>query len=447
MAAIASMLGPTVNAETCAPAQRVGMPGRSNDCARERFRHMRPTVQRRQFVDWVRGIAVVAMVIWHTADGWLLPAVRVGQGWAVLRFFGGLAAPSFLFLAGTAVGLAARPEVSRTQPLVLAVARGLEIMLVGYLMRFQTWMIDANAATQLHLARSWLPLGLGYGALFWSLKALPTDRRRARQLALVGAVLVIGGLAQVPWLAPGRLPRLLQIDVLQAIGASLALLALGERGFRLLQRPLLAIALGALVALLTEPMWMLLPGVLPVPLAAYLGKFDPAVGAPQPALFPLFPWLAYACIGAAYGTWLRQRGRHEGDGDALIVRLGIAGALLSLCTSEAHHAVQGLVASLPWLVHPLRVAFRVGLVLVLLLAGWLWTDARRGRLLIAYGRASLRVYWAHLLIAYGTLGHPWQKQLRMGEWAVRFVLLMVAMWLLTRLGAPRPVPHKAEAST
>ena len=403
-------------------------------------------MKRKDFVDWVRGVAVVAMVIWHTADGWLLTDVRVGQGWAVLRFIGGLAAPSFLFLAGAAVALAAREDRRVGVPLIVAVARGLEIMLVGYALRFQTWMIDAAAITHLYLVRAWLPLGLGYALLFISLKVLgdgaPEAKTRARKFALVGAPLVVLGLAQVPWLAPGRLPRLLQIDVLQAIGASLVLLALGERAVRLLQRPWLACALGAAIALGTEPLWSQLPGLLPVPLAAYLGKFDPAPGAPPPALFPLFPWLAYACFGAAFGTALR---RSRDASERVVVGAGVGGALLALCTSEAHHLVQSWAVAAPWSVQPLRVAFRTGLVLVLLLGGWLWADGKRGRVLVAYGRASLRVYWAHLLVAYGTLGHPWQKHLSMGEWAVRLVLLMFAMWLLTRVGTGAPMPRKAEA--
>lgn len=400
-------------------------------------------MKRREFIDWVRGVAVIAMVVWHTADGWLHTWARTGQGWSVLRFVGGIAAPSFIMLAGVGVSIAARPDRGRDQPVVVSLARGLEIMLVGYALRLQTWMIDAAAVTKPYLIRGWLPIGLGYLALFLSLRAVSRDRTRAKRLALAGAALTIAGLAQIPWLAPGRLPRLLQVDVLQAIGASLMLLALGERSFRLLQRPLLALALGAAVATLTEPLALLLPGLLPVPLAAYFGKFAAASGAPAPALFPLFPWFAYACVGAAYGTLLRTA-RPARD-DAFIVHAGLGGAVVALLSSEAHHGVQALIGALPWTVSPLRVAFRVGLVLVLLLLGWLWTHGRRGRLLISYGRASLRVYWAHLMVAYGVLGAPWQKHLHMGQWATRLVLLLVAMWLLTRIGSMGRLPRKVQA--
>jgi len=380
------------------------------------------------------------MVVWHTADGWLLVGERVGQSWSTLRFIGGLAAPSFLLLAGVGLGLAARPGRMLAQPLLDTVARGLEVLLVGYALRLQTWMIDAAAVTKLYLLRGWLPIAVGYALLFWSLRVQGRDVARAKRLALAGTALAIVGLVQVPWLAPGRLLRLLQVDVLQAIGASLVLLTLAERRFRLLQRPLLAITLGLAVASLTDPLARLLPGFLPVPIAAYFGKFAAGPGAPAPALFPLFPWFAYALVGGAYGTWLRNSGERD---ETLIVKLGVAGALLALLTSEAHHAVQVLIGAAPWTVQPLRVAFRVGLVLVLLLGGWLWTHGRRGRLLVPYGRSSLRIYWAHLLVAYGVLGAPWQKHLHMGEWAARLVILLVLMWLLTLVRAPGARPARA----
>jgi uncharacterized membrane protein len=431
--------------ETCQSTKRRRAEAPPNgDCHPAQVRHKSASVGRKDFVDWVRGVAVIAMVIWHTADGWLAPSVREGGGWSSLRFVGGLAAPSFLFLAGVGAALAARPDRRGPASTVAACARGLEIMLIGYLLRFQTWLVDAAAVAHLHLARSFVPLGLGYGALLVSLRLLMAEKPRARTWALLGALGVLIGLAQVPWLAPGRLPRLLQVDVLQAIGASLALLALGERQASLLQRPWLTLAVGSLIALGTEPMWSLLPGLLPVPLAAYFGKWEPTAGAPPAALFPLFPWCSYACFGAAFGTMLRmQRATFE----RFVVAAGIAGALLALATSEAHHGVQAAIAWLPWTVHPLRVAFRVGLVLVLLLAGWLWSANGRGTVLISCGRASLRIYWAHLLVAYGVLGHPWQKRLFMGEWAARLALLLALMWLLSRIGGVPAVPRKAGAPT
>jgi len=52
------------------------------------------------FLDDLRGLAVVAMFVWHTTDAWLRPSLKAGEGFTALRIFGGMAAPLFLFLAG-----------------------------------------------------------------------------------------------------------------------------------------------------------------------------------------------------------------------------------------------------------------------------------------------------------------------------------------------------------
>ncbi len=429
-------------------------------------------MQRREFVDWARGFAVLAMVVWHTADGWLRADVRSGQVWVLLRFVGGLAAPSFLFLAGVGLALSTRPEPRPAPPVAASafgedarstgaerrrtsaarsLARGLEIVLFGYVLRFQTWMIDAAAVKQLGLMRAWFPLGAGYALLFLSLQALKAEARRARRLALLGALAVAIGLAQVPWVAPGRLPRLLQVDVLQAIGASLILLGFAERSIQLLQRPTLAVGVGTALALATEFVGSALPGPLPVPLAAYFGRFAASPGLPAPSLFPLLPWASYACFGAAFGGCLRAsrarepaapsaRQQGQGTDERFLVLTGVGGALVALATSEAHEFMREIMAAHPWTIPPLRVAFRTALVLVLLLVGWLWASHGRGRLLIAYGRTSLRIYWAHLLVAYGVLGTPWSKRLGVGEWAARVVLVLAFMWVLSQLKSRAPAP-------
>lgn len=389
-------------------------------------------MQRQQFIDWARGFAVIAMVLWHTADAWLKVDARVEPAWAVLRFIGGLAAPSFLFLAGAGAALAQRAGAP-ARSLWSSCARGLEIVLLGYALRLQTWVVDAGALLRPELARAWLLLLAGYGLFYLSLRALERGRAHAGRWALLGLLLSIAGFLQVPALAPGRVERLLQVDVLQAIGMALIALTLAQRFGGLLDRPRWLLAGGLAVALLAGPLELIVPGSLPVPLAAYVAKFEPAPGMPKPALFPLFPWLAYAFFGAAYGTLLKRR---RESSDSFVALAAVFGAALSLSTSEAHGYTQQLIASLPHGMHLLRVLYRLGLVLVLLAIGWLWVNERRGRHLVALGRASLRIYWAHMLVAYGVLGRPWQKQLVLSAWAPRFLALLLAMWLLARLRLP-----------
>lgn len=388
----------------------------------------------------------MAMVLWHTGDAWLTPALRDGQGWLFLRFVGGLAAPSFLFLAGVSTALSVRPHETAqaaARALRASIGRGLEVVLVGYLLRYQTWMIDAAAIRQLSTARAFLPLGLGYATLVWSVNQLADAPKKALWSALAGAALCAAGYAQVESVAAGRLERLLQVDVLQAIGMSLVLLALFERGFGFLHKPAACALVAFAVAACTHSIWESLPGPLPHALAAYLGHFEPAPGKTPASRFPLFPWFAYACLGASVGALLR---RARGDVDRVTLLLAVIGAACAVATSEAHPYIHQVFALEPWLIHPLRVIFRVGVVLSLLLVGLAWTSERRGRVLLDYGKTSLRIYWAHMLFAYGVLGRPLQRTSGYHTWALWVCVLLAAMWFLAQLGARKAKPAKAELS-
>lgn len=398
-------------------------------------------MNRLPFVDWVRGLAVLAMVLWHSADAWLKPDLKSGEGFFFLRFFGGLAAPSFLLLAGMAAALAARPTSSdddARRQLRANAGRGLEVMVMGYALRLQSWLIDADALRKLYTLRAWLPIALGYAVLVLAMRKLANEVKRALVFAVAGALLVMAGMLQVETVAPGRLARLLQVDVLQAIGASLVVLALAQRHLGAYAYPGWLLVAGLMTALLTTSVGSLLPGVLPVPIAAYLGRFDVVAGAPAPALFPLFPWLSYALIGAGLARYWRLSGERI---ELAVLLTALMGALLAFVTSEAHPITQRWISQYPAAVPPFRVAFRVGMVAGLLGLGFAFPGGRLGRVLGDYGRASLRIYWVHLLFAYGILASPVRARLGYGGWAALGCLLLAAMWALSRARLPvRPKP-------
>jgi len=404
-------------------------------------------VKRLGFVDWTRGLAVVAMVLWHSGDAWLRPALKAGEGFYFLRFFGGLAAPSFLLLAGLAAALSAKPAVDAhdaDRKLRASAGRGLQVLVFGYALRLQSWLIDADAIRKLYTLRAWLPLVLGYTALVLMARALAKSPRTALMYALPGVLLVTTGLLQVEGLAPGRLARLMQVDVLQAIGASLIVLALAERLLRAYNHPAWLLAAGAAIAMATAPVWSLLPGSLPLPLAAYVGRFAVAQGAPNPALFPLFPWLSYTLIGAALGrAWHLSKERVE----LAVLTTAVLGAVLAAVTSEAHPALQqlanGSAAALP----PLRVAFRAGMVASLLGLGFAYPRGLLARLLGDVGQASLRIYWVHMLFAYGVLGSPVRGRLGYPGWAALAGVLLAAMWGLSRARLPSLMRRRRAAPT
>ena len=121
----------------------------------------------------------------------------------------------------------------------------------------------------------------------------------------------------------------------------------------------------------------------------------------------------------------------------------VLGAALSACTSEAHGFIQRLMAD-PALIPPLRVAFRAGMVVVLLGFGFAFSPGRVANVVVAFGRASLRVYWFHLPFAYGIASRPVRAKLGFPAWAGLAALLLLAMWGLTLIRRPRtPQPDRA----
>ena len=70
---------------------------------------------RRDYLDWLRGVAVLIMIEAHLLESWTGGADRSTHafGWAMI--IGGLGAPLFLFLAGVSVALSAGAKVRRSE--------------------------------------------------------------------------------------------------------------------------------------------------------------------------------------------------------------------------------------------------------------------------------------------------------------------------------------------
>lgn len=276
-------------------------------------------------LDLARGLGVLAMVAGHTLDALLSPEARarplVAEYWKARGF----TAPLFVLVAGWA--------------LALSIERG---------------GARGAAVLRARLPRVGLLLALGCGLRFpgWDLDGL-----------LAGA--------REPW------AHLLAFDVLHAIAAGILVTSLvlaaplsrRERGLLLLAVAVLAVALG-----LRAPVPPAGGGLLGLAVTQVLGGSSP---------FPLAPWLAYFCCGAA--AHLLAGGRR-----ALLAALGAA-----LVAATCWQGVGTMPAE-----HPVLVVYRVGAVLLLL--GLLdRAPARAGRALAPVGRLSLAVYVLHLPIVYG----------------------------------------------
>ena len=76
-----------------------------------------PSRTRIDFVDVLRGLAVVFMILWHTIDSWLLPDLRTGSLWQIVRLMGGMAAPLFAEEGrGLPLGRSSKAAAAKTPP-------------------------------------------------------------------------------------------------------------------------------------------------------------------------------------------------------------------------------------------------------------------------------------------------------------------------------------------
>ena len=62
-------------------------------------------MSRREYLDWLRGVAVLVMIEAHTYDAWTRVDERADTAYRWAIVLGGFAAPGFLFLAGITLAL------------------------------------------------------------------------------------------------------------------------------------------------------------------------------------------------------------------------------------------------------------------------------------------------------------------------------------------------------
>ena len=387
------------------------------------------TARRLPFVDTMRGIAVLTMLVWHTIEGWLLPELAGSVTWRTLRYVGGLGAPMFVLLAGAAVALRfaadERRGVPRDRTVWGLVGRGIVLVLAGYTLRLQFWLVDSLAITRLESALVWIPAATGLAAAIAGAGRLGRDGpRRAAPLLVGGAVVFFGALSLVGVVAPSRLEGVLRVDVLQCIGVSLALVGAIGPAIGATRSPARALAVAAMVLGATPAVAVLLPSSAPGWITGYFADTSAT-----DARFPLFPWCAYAWTGLALGALWSEAARAERLG-RVVVGLAAVGIALAVLTSESLPHAYRWTHDVPWLVHPFRVAHRTGVVVALCAPAL--AIARRAEWLTTFGRASLVVYWVHLTFAFGLGSRPLSESLDFRGWLAWLLVLTLAMYAVAR---------------
>jgi uncharacterized membrane protein len=339
--------------------------------------------QRLGYIDWLRGLACLGMFEVHAYDAWLGGSARHGSFFHWTQFSGTIPAPLFIFLSGVACALVTdrmrRKGIADRKIAARMIRRGLEIFALGLVFRVQEFSLAWPAAP-------------------W------TDLARVDVLNMIGLTIILMG--AVCWIARTR-----------AANAALAA----------------AMALG--VAMATPPLWTTWsPDWLPWYLESYINGVH-TLGAPQPWLFPVFPWSGFAFAGLAIGTLLFADWPAKHPVKTLTM-LGAGGVGLFYLAKALDGSSMQLYASYDyWHTSPNFFLARLSILLVMMLAGFAYCQWGPGKTkfspLMQMGQTSLLVYWVHIEFVYGKFSILPKMSENVVISSLGLTIIFVAMLLLS----------------
>lgn len=398
------------------------------------------------FIDDARGLAVLLMIFWHSVHGWIEPSLHDAHPriWDAMRVFGGTAAPMFVALAGVGAAMKIagdeRRSRGRSQIALELFARGMHVVVIGYCLRVYAWTVDDRALMRTECLPSTIPLILGLAALLRGFEGLPDRVKRGLAWIAGGGALFALGVHMGFRIEPNKAIYFLKVDVLQAIGSSLALIALAYAALPAVTRALPAVLIGFALASATDPLLALTPHDLPRALHGYLGLV-PAGGRPNLAAFPLLPWVGYAFAGLSLGRIWVPLARAE-KGDLAVFGVGaIAACLGAITNGPTVH--QFVLPHVPALYKGLFMLHKIGFGLMLLMVLTVFIRLAGRSPLTALGQTSMTIYWVHLEFTYGLLSKPVKRQLGYAEWAAAYVALVLLMALVAELRLRMPAVVEA----
>src|SRR5713101_3374531 len=315
--------------------------------------------QRLAYIDWMRGLACVLMFQTHCYDSWLSPEARNSALMAWSRLGGTLPAPLFIFLAGISVALVTEKMrekgIDRDAIAKQTILRGAEVYGLGLLFRLQEYV----------LGYPWSP---------------PTDLLRVDVLNILGlSMMLLGGLC---WLT-GK----------------------GDVTAARIRTLIASLVAATVVAMATPPLWTThRPRWLPWYLESYINGVH-VFKEPQPWLFPLFPWAAFAFAGLAVGFLIFSD--YAKKKEALVLTAIGAAGILAYALGMYFDALPVKLYAVYdfWHTSPNFFLARCGILLIIVFLVYAWCRWGLGQKwfspVIQLGNTSLLVYWVHIEFVYG----------------------------------------------
>lgn len=351
----------------------------------------------------------------HCYNSWLSPKARSGHLYIWSQLLATVPAPLFIFLAGLSFAMVTQrlraKGASSRKIAQTTILRGAEIYGLALLFRVQEF-------------------ALGYPNAPW------TDLLRVDVLNILGlSMMLMGVLCRLTSSSNVHRARI------NGIGTGLVL--------------------AALIAVATPWLWTSYrPAWLPWPLESYINGVH-TFNVPQPWLFPLFPWSAFAFVGLALGFLLFSKLAHTREAFFFLVILlaGVAASAVSIFLDSSPTRLYPPRLYDYWHTSPNFFLMRCGILLALVFLAYAWCRwgfAQRGfSPIIQLGNTSLLVYWVHIEFVYGRFSILPKAQCSVARATLGLLIIFIAMvglsllrtnWKKRRTKALRSTPQVAVAT-
>jgi len=325
----------------------------------------------------------------HCYDSWLRSDLRETQFYKWSQLGGTLPAPLFIFLAGLSFALVTErlreKGIARNAIARQTIRRGAEIFGLGILFRIQEY-------------------ALGYRWVPW------TDLLRVDILNILGISMMLMGV--LCWFTAAA-----TVDV----GRPRGIIA--------------AFTTAVMIAIVTPPLWTTWrPQFLPWPFESYLNGVH-TFNQPQPWLFPIFPWTAFAFAGLGVGflIFTEFSRRREARFFASLGLAGLFAVAVSILLELSPMQLYGVHDY--WHSHPNFFLARCGvlaIILSLVYAWCRWGFAQTGfSPVIQLGTTSLLVYWVHIEFVYGRFSILPKRQSSIAKATFGLCVIFLAMLTLS----------------